>query len=121
MKIRIKGNSVRYRLTKTDVKNFCLNGSIEEVCSFGTSALTYAVEQKNSEAASASYEQNKITVYLPQILVRDWDKNDRVGFNLDMQINDNEKLIIIVEKDFKCNDETTEDQSDNYENPSKVC
>jgi len=27
----------------------------------------------------------------------------------------------LVEKDFICLDETTEDQSDNYENPNKTC
>lgn len=121
MKIRIKGSSVRYRLTKSDVSNLCKEGYMEEVCSFGESSLTYALEKNNAAEISASFNDNKIIVYLPANMLNGWDNNDTVGFNHSMKINDGQYLQIIVEKDFKCNDETTEDQSDNYENPSKEC
>ena len=44
-----------------------------------------------------------------------------VGFNATKQVSDAESLYILVEKDFKCLDEATEDQQDNYENPNKTC
>jgi len=38
-----------------------------------------------------------------------------------MKINDDQSLYLLIEKDFKCLDETTEDQSDNFENPNIAC
>ena len=42
MKIRIKGNSLRYRLTKTDVENFDRDGYLEESTNFGSQLFKYA-------------------------------------------------------------------------------
>ena len=37
-----------------------------------------------------------------------------------MNISENKKLYLILEKDYKCLDTVSEDQSDNYENPLSV-
>jgi len=42
-----------------------------------------------------------------------------VGFNAKMPVAENGSLYLLLEKDFVCLDETTEDQNDNYENPNK--
>ena len=44
MKIRIKGNSLRYRLTKTDVERFSSDGYLQEQTVFGNGMLTYALQ-----------------------------------------------------------------------------
>jgi hypothetical protein len=36
-----------------------------------------------------------------------------------MPFFEDNSLYLLVEKDFVCLDETSEDQSDNYENPNK--
>lgn len=46
MKIRIKGNSIRYRLTKTEVETFCKTGSYKETTNFGNSVFTYQLKAK---------------------------------------------------------------------------
>ena len=46
MKIRIKGNSIRLRLTKTEVDNFAANGFVEEKTEFGNNYFLYIVGQK---------------------------------------------------------------------------
>ncbi len=65
MKIRIKGNSVRYRLSKTDVDIITDKGYHEEQTSFGPAVLTYALQRKEEEGMTASFEGNKITVHMP--------------------------------------------------------
>ena len=46
MKIRIKGNSIRYRLSKTDISNFEKDGFIEEKTVFvNGNALIYRLEK----------------------------------------------------------------------------
>lgn len=112
MKIRIKGNSLRYRLTKTDVEQFSLNGYIEETIDFCSQALTYALERSEFNALMATFDHNKITLFMPARMVTEWESANKVGFE-----GFDNNLFLLVEKDFKCLDNVAEDQSDNYPNP----
>lgn len=122
MKIRIQGNSVRLRLTKTEVDNLCSAGYLEEQTYFGNNTFVYALQSTdNANELSADFEDSKITLYIPASFIKDWAINDIVGMDAQSQVADNQLLYLLVEKDFQCLDETTEDQSDNYENPNKAC
>lgn len=112
MKIRIKGNSLRYRLTKSDVDHFAKEGYLEEVTVFGSDVLTYALQRDGSDQLSANFDNHKITLFMPEQMVKNWATTDRVGFE-----KTNGPLYLLVEKDFKCLDNVAEDQSDNYPNP----
>jgi hypothetical protein len=112
MKIRIKGNSLRYRLTKKDVAHFLQTGYIEETIDFGIQTLVYALQQNRLNNLSAIFENNKITMFIPEPMANNWGTGDLVGF--EYQYNE---LFLLVEKDFKCLDNVAEDQSDNYPNP----
>jgi hypothetical protein len=122
MKIRIKGNSVRYRLSKSDVDALTEEGYIEEQTYFGSALFKYALERKVDAAElSATYTNHKITVYMPQWFLKDWAINNIITIKNNMPVGENESLFLLVEKDFKCLDHTDEDQSDNYDNPNKTC
>lgn len=122
MKIRIRGNSVRYRLSKTDVTVLTEQGYLEERTSFGAAALIYALQRKaEGDTLTATYEGNTIALAIPAALLKDWATNDVIGFDGRMPIGGDDTLYLLVEKDFKCLDHTTEDQSDNYDNPNKTC
>lgn len=122
MKLRIKGNSLRIRLTKTEVNTISTTGYLEEETLFGNTKLVYALQRVDEgNALTATLEQNKITVFVPAALTKDWPENNIVGFEANMPIADNKTLYLLVEKDFVCLDHTNEDQSDNYENPNKTC
>ncbi|MCO5948338.1 DUF7009 family protein [Mucilaginibacter flavidus] len=112
MKIRIKGNSLRYRLTRSDVDKFLTDGYIAETTDFGMQTLEYALQQNRLNNLSAIFEGNKITVFMPKTMAQEWYVTDRVGFEWNAN-----GLNLLVEKDFKCLDEVAEDQSDNYPNP----
>jgi hypothetical protein len=112
MKIRIKGNSLRYRLTKTDVENFDRDGYLEEVTSFGPKVFKYALLRSMTEVLTASFDDNTITMYMPAAMALNWATSDRVGYE-----NNSNELYLLIEKDFKCLDNVAEDQSDNYPNP----
>ena len=120
MKLRIKGNSLRLRLTKTEVERICNEVYIEERTHFSENDLTYTLEKVNTDKLSAEFNGNNITVFIPGKFVNGWFENDVTGFsNIDSA--DKRELQITVEKDFKCLDRTAEDQSDNYENPNQSC
>lgn len=117
MKIRIKGNSVRVRLTRSEVDRFGSAGFIEEQTSFGATSLTYELVQNEQNALSASFENNKITMKMPVQWAEEWLATERVGYESNMPLPNGESLYLLLEKDFVCLDNTTEDQSDNYPNP----
>jgi len=61
---------------------------------------------------SASFENGKITLQMPEEMINELESTDRVGFS-----GNTGTLKLLIEKDFTCLDNTIEDQSDNYPNP----
>lgn len=122
MKIRIKGNSVRLRLSRTDIRNFESHGYIEEKTEFIDSVFHYALAVKDDiEELKASFSDNKITVFVPEKIRKEWTTTERVGFDNRMKTKEDKTLLILIEKDFMCLDNTHEDQGDNFPNPKAVC
>lgn len=118
MKIRIKGNSIRYRLTKSEVAIFCATGYFEDYTQFIETTFTYALRINDAiKAMDAIYKENKICIQIAKELIKDWASNNKIGFQHDIALGTCKVLSILVEKDFICMDCTTEDQSDNYPNP----
>lgn len=122
MKIRIKSNSIRYRLTKTEVSNLATNGYLEEQTIFPANKFVYAVKAvEEATELSATISNNHITLFVPAAFLKDWPQNNVVGTETNMPVAENKTLYLLLEKDFVCLDETTEDQGDNFENPNKTC
>ena len=118
MKLRIKGNSIRFRLTKSEVDYFGKEGNLADEIDFGSSKLAYSINIKiEAKSMSAFFEDNKITVYITEDQANQWVSTEKVGLNSELELKAGGKLYILIEKDFKCLDETIEDQSDNYPNP----
>jgi repressor of nif and glnA expression len=117
MKIRIKGNSIRFRLVKSEVKLLADTGFVEETTEFQVTKFTYRLKtKKNISELEADYSHNKITMFVPESEAKIWDTSDRISYK-----NVFGNLSLLLEKDFVCLDHTDEDQSDNYPNPNKVC
>ena len=118
MKIRIKGNSIRYRLTKTEVEAFCSIGYVAERTKFNTNVFTYELKAISGiSQLEANFTNNTVTLYLPENQKHNWHKNTKVGFENKMSTPTGEELYLLVEKDFVCLDVRDEDESDNYPNP----
>lgn len=119
MKIRIKGNSIRYRLTRSEVEMLKNEGYLKEQTSFNQGVFTYEIKAKSDiPALSASFRENTITLLFPIDEKDSWPYTKRVGFENLLKLEDGSELHLLLEKDFVCMDETVEDQSDNYPNPA---
>ena len=94
MKVRIKGNSLRYRLSMSDVAKFGRDGYIEEMIDFGKTQLAYALQRGPTLSLEAEFMNNKITIFMPYSWADEWIKTDRVGFD------HNGPLYLLIEKDF---------------------
>ena len=121
MKIRIKGNSLRIRITRSELMEFRNAGYLDEKTEFGNNSLTYAlVRNRNGKNLSAEFSENKITMFIPEQLSLEWIETERVGFEHAMETGNGKKLILILEKDYQCLDQVAEDQSDQFQNPRKL-
>ncbi|GEN78050.1 DUF7009 family protein [Chryseobacterium hagamense] len=116
MKIRIKDNSIRFRLTQSEVAELGSNGMISGHTEFPGQTFIYALERTEDPEISAAFDGSRMVLKMPAGMVEEWTSTDRIGF--DGQAG---KLKILVEKDFVCLDNTLEDQSDNYPNPNAKC
>jgi len=112
MKLRIKGNSLRYRLTKSDVAQLLKEGYIKETVNFGDDELAYVLQIISKDKLTADFKNNIVTTYMPKVMLTELTDTDRVGFE-----NTHGALHLLIEKDFTCLDNVAEDQSDNYPNP----
>jgi hypothetical protein len=118
MKLRIKGNSVRYRLTKTDVATFAEKGYVEERTQFGTGVFIYAMKVSDEVAMTATLGNNLIMMSIPATMAKEWTETEQVGMQASIALGaSGDQLSLLIEKDFKCLDDVDEDQSDNYDNP----
>lgn len=124
MKLRIKGNSIRLRLTQTDVSKFITDGKLVETVEFGNDSETkFSYELLVSETAEnvrAAFNNGTISVLVPKNTAKDWANGESVGIAGD----ENSKLKILIEKDFACPaPRLGEDESDNFPHPKteKIC
>ena len=118
MKLRIQGNSIRFRLTQTEVSN-CgeADACIGKVEFPDGNTLIYRLT--TGSELSSSFKDNVITISLPEMEVENWATSDQVGISGDLTLEDESKLSILVEKDFKCLTERGEDESDMFPHPKK--
>lgn len=117
MKIRIKGNSIRLRLSRPEVDTFGQAGYLEEKTEFGGSQLTYALKSNKTEHMIADFKNGTVTLYIPEAFKDEWVNTERIGYEAEMPLTDGKKLHLLLEKDFKCLDGNIKDQDENYDNP----
>jgi hypothetical protein len=98
MKLRIQGNSLRLRLTRSEVARLHENGGIEETAHFGVGrSLTYSIRKRVGDSGvRAELVDAKITVHVPAGAVAAWATSDEVGINARDGV-----MRIAIEKDFR--------------------
>ena len=122
MKLRLRGNSVRIRLTQAEVKALDETGCWKEAVMFGHAGAHHFVYQvetapvsRASVDMSASASETIVKVTLPQADVAKWASGSDVGIYFEEPWG----LKVAVEKDFRCLDEKRdEDESDNFDHPN---
>lgn len=123
MKLRIRGNSLRLRLSRSEVEAFDKEGLVEDSVRFGPGArLVYALERSVEGALSARLQDGRVSVTIPSELAGSWCRTDQVGLEAEQPTGDGETLRILVEKDFTClKTRSGEDESDAFPNPHDHC
>ncbi len=126
MKLRIKGNSLRLRVSPSEMTRLLQTGRIEETIRFGPeegAKLTYALEHSaHAPAMAVRYEQNEILVVVSSEDARRWAAGQEVGLYGESG-SSHGPLELAVEKDFACLDKKEAENADTFPNPSQeaVC
>jgi len=116
MKIRIQGDSVRFRLSQTEVTELVNQGETWSKCQFPTGELIYGLVTSEDKAMTCFFDNGKMTAKIPILLLHSWDSDDRVGFEAQA-----DGLFILVEKDWQClKPRANEDETNLYVNPQAL-
>ena len=127
MKLRIKGDSLRLRVTPSEMSRLLQSGRIEETIHFGLendAKLTYALMIVPAQAGGVALRHlpHQIAVAIPAALAHAWADGEQVGIYgaVDTEAG---QLEIAVEKDFACLDKSGVENEDTYPNPNEgaVC
>jgi hypothetical protein len=102
MKLRIRGDSIRLRLTVGEVERIRSGKRVTETTHFPGAAMSYSVEVADIESAEARFEDSSLTVSLPRQQGIDWAGSDTVSLFAEQDLGEDGKLALLVEKDFKC-------------------
>ncbi|SDM18886.1 hypothetical protein SAMN05421823_11154 [Catalinimonas alkaloidigena] len=118
MKLRIKGNSIRLRLTQSEVDQVANGATVRETVQFGPTRLTYALVPGTVAEPTAAFEDHELRVELPQADATTWAYSDEVGIQHRQDNGTDEALFLLIEKDFQClHKRPLEDETDHFPNP----
>jgi hypothetical protein len=122
MKIRIKADSLRFRVGPSEVQRLIASGRIEETIQFAPGAhLTYALEHSETATCIAlSHRPHEVVLTVPTSIAQAWAIGDDVGIYGEVP-NGSGSLELSVEKDFACLDASHAANRDTYPNPKAAC
>jgi len=120
MKLRIRDNSIRFRLTRAEVDVLRNVGLIEATLNFpGGDKVHYAVKSlQDCVSPAASFANNTIGLHLPKTIVERWADSDQVSIAASESLEDGSVLTLLLEKDFAClAPRDGEDETDMFPHP----
>jgi hypothetical protein len=122
MKLRIRGNSVRIRVSKPELDAIADTGSAEDKIQFApANELRYRVDVKEGGDLEAEFAASLIRVIVPKREVERWLAPEEVSIEGRQAIGDGTHLRILVEKDYTClAPRGDEDDSELFANPEKA-
>ena len=120
MKLRIRDNSLRLRLSRSEVEAIRDVGLLRSAVQFPSGArFEYVLESSPASVApTAEYADNVVLVKLPESAVHRWADSDEVAIASDEAVGNNGVLTLLIEKDFVClSPRDDEDESDLFVHP----
>jgi len=120
MKLRIRNNSIRVRLTRSEVARLATGERVEQATGFSAATRLVSSVELSSQIAvpSASFDGTRVSVLLPLAQVTEWANSAQVSIQAQQHIAADSVLQILVEKDFECMHSRAEGNTDTFPNPS---
>ena len=124
MKLRIKGNSLRMRISRSEMERLVAVGRIEDTVQFTPvegESFTYALaHDARTKSVEIRYVPGSVSVVVPSAQVGRWTEESEVGIYESLALDSERSLELILEKDFACSDGSDADNADTFRNPSEA-
>ena len=125
MKLRIKGDALRLRVSPSEMNRLLAQGCVEETIHFGPAEdahLTYALEVGGAGGVTVRHEGARVAVLVPAAQALAWAESEEVGVYGELPLASG-RLEVAVEKDWACLDKNDADNTDTFRNPNEgaVC
>ncbi len=121
MKLRIRGDSLRFRLKRGEVDQLAAGISIVEETHLPGAVLTCRLGISENSSISATFDNGSLVVSLPKSKVLDWASTDEVSLFTEQKLSGSGALSLLIEKDFKClepgHHRDCEDDEDTFPHP----
>ncbi len=124
MKLRIRGNSLRFRLDKKDISDLEKSKKVRDETNFPTSRFAFEILADSTiSGIRAVYENSTISLRLPLVTNEKWIKSEDVGIYENIEFEPNASpLRLTIEKDFAClTVREGEDDTYAFPNPNETC
>lgn len=113
MKLRLRHNSIRLRLTRSEVDRLQHSGRVQEIVEFPQTPFVFTLESsRDVNTVSASFADGHIAVTIPLDRGRAWATTEEVGIEADFQ-----GLSILIEKDWPCLHPSATEDADTFARP----
>ncbi|MEL6676434.1 MAG: hypothetical protein AAFR61_29770 [Bacteroidota bacterium] len=116
MKLRCTHNSIRLRLRKSDLTTLAETGKVEESVRIGPVkqlSFTLLIDQ-GVHTLVADMKEGHLSIRLPESTAQSWIASQQVGIEEYLPLEGEERLHLLIEKDFPCQDRVDEDKSDTF-------
>ncbi|MDX1405049.1 MAG: hypothetical protein R3192_10950 [Woeseiaceae bacterium] len=120
MKLRILDNSIRLRLTRSEVESVQKDGLVKGRLPLADGVnFDYVLESSPATIKTAAHLSNNVlTVRVPESEIVDWTSSEQVAISASQDLSEGVELRILVEKDFAClAPREGEDESDMFPHP----
>ena len=120
MKLRVRDNSIRLRLTRSEVDLVRTDGLVRGRVPFaGRNSFDYILESSPATVKpEAHISNNVLTVRIPETEILSWANSNEVSISASQILDGGDQLSILVEKDFAClAPREGEDETDMYPHP----
>lgn len=120
MKLRVRDNSIRLRLTQSEVASVRTAGLVRGRVPFpGSNNFDYILESSPATVKpEAHISNNVLTVRIPEAEILSWADSNDVSISASQPLDGGDELSILVEKDFAClAPREGEDETDMYPHP----
>jgi hypothetical protein len=121
MKLRMKKNSIRLRVTRSELARLQAHEFIQESVRFASAPdaeLCYLLRSDAQiQPVTVTYASQQIVVSLSQEQLASWSGDDQIGIYASLVVDSSTTLEVVIEKDFACLDRSDEDNTDTFANP----
>ncbi len=125
MKLRIKGNTLRLRVSRSELTSLQHGNRVEDAIQFSAapeSRWSYGLQvASQSKPIEIEWKPQSLTVSISEERMKSWATETEIGIYEAVDLGPAGSLAVVIEKDFACLDRSDEDSSDSFANPRTAC